>query len=169
MKFKKLQMTVAALLLGTTVTYASSEIYLLGGSTDIGASDTMTTYGFGYGGSNSDPSKDTQILYGINIEFLAASTKMHSTQAATNILLKAGYRHKRLSMYVLGGLLYDGYTGTSSIGLGYGGSVEFDLWRSDVSSKSIAIGAEYLSASMKNAQDYKYTSDNITGFLKYKW
>ncbi len=83
-------MTIAALLLGATVTYASSEIYLLGGSTDIGASDTMTTYGFGYGGSNSDLSKNTQILYGVNIEFLAASTEIHSTQVAANVLLKAG-------------------------------------------------------------------------------
>jgi len=168
MKLKKLQMLTAALLMGATMSYGSSEVYLLGGSTDIG-NGSLTTYGFGYGGSNKDVSKESQFLYGLNLEFFAASTEMDSTEAGGNLLLKAGYRYKRVSLYGLGGMVYDGYTGTTAIGFGYGASVEVDLWRFDASSKHIVLGTEYITASMSNAEDFSYTSDNLSAYLKYVW
>jgi len=170
MKLKKLQMAAAALMVSATVTYAGSpEIYLLTGSTDVGSQRSMTTYGFGYGGSNKDLSRDTQILYGMDLEVLSATTELQSSDVAINMLLKAGYRYKRLSVYGLGGMIVDGYTGMDSLGFGYGGSAEFDIWRADSKRKSVVVGVEYITASMENAVDYEYTSNSMNGYLKYAW
>ena len=170
MELKKLKMTVAALMMSATITYAASpEIYLLTGSTDVGSQRSMTTYGFGYGGSNKDLSRDTQILYGMDLEVLSATTELQSSDVAINMLLKAGYRYERFSIYGLGGMIADGYTGIDSIGFGYGGSVEFDIWHADSKRKSVVVGVEYITASMKNAVDFKYTSNSMNGYLKYAW
>jgi len=169
MKLRKLQMATAALLLGATMSYASSEIYLLGGSTDIGAKSSINIYGFGYGGTNKDLSKDSQFLYGVNLEYFGGSTEFDSVKSGGNLFLKAGYRYKRVSIYALGGMVYDGFTGSTALGFGYGGSAEVDIWRFKESKKHIVLGAKYITASMENAYDFSYTSDNLSAYIKYVW